>query len=99
MLVCLKKSFFILHTFFYASEAHCKEPNVEKKLELDRSQLSNLVAECKDILTSVGKLLASYTAKVDSAPELPVLVEPDIIDEVESEVVTELVSLQENISP
>ena len=28
----------------YASEADCKEPNVEQELELEKSQLSDLVA-------------------------------------------------------
>ena len=41
------------------------------------------------------KLLASYAAKVDSDLEPPVLIEPNIIDKPESEVVDELVSLQE----
>ena len=35
----------------------------------------------------MGKLLTSYAAKVDSDPEPPVLVEPDIVDEPNSEVV------------
>ena len=41
------------------------------------------------------KLLASYAAKVDSDLEPPVLIEPNIVDKPESEVVDELVSLQE----
>jgi len=48
----------------YAFEADCKEPNVEQELELEKPQLSDLVAECKEILASVGKLLASYATKV-----------------------------------
>jgi len=35
----------------------------------------------------VGKLLASYAAKVDPDPEPPVLIEPDIVYEPDSEVV------------
>jgi len=39
----------MLHTD--ASDTDCKEP--KKELELERSQLSNLVAKCKKILAGV----------------------------------------------
>jgi len=75
--------------FLYASEVDCEEPNVEHELELEKLQFSDLVAECKKILASVGKLLASYAAKVDSDLEPPVLIELNIVDKPESEAVNE----------
>ena len=71
----------------YASETDCKKPNVEHELKLEKKQLSDLVAECNEILASIGKLLASYAAKVDPDPEPPVFIEPDIIDKPDSEVI------------
>ena len=53
----------------YVSKANHKKPDVEQDLELEKPQLSDLVAECKEILASVEKLLASYAAKVDLDPE------------------------------
>ena len=75
MLVCFKRySYSVCSTPSYASKADCKEPNVEK--ELEKPHLSDLVVECKEILTSVGKLLAIYVARVD--PEPLVFVEPTL---------------------
>ena len=76
MLVFLKDLLRTLYAphFLYASEVDCKELNVEQELELEKPQLSYLVAECKQILTNVGKLLASYAAKIDPNPDSLVFV-------------------------
>ena len=73
--------------FFYAPEIDCEEPNVEHEPELEKPQFSDLVTEYKEILANVGKLLASYAAKVDSDPEPTILIEPDIVDKPEPEVI------------
>jgi len=95
--------------FLYVSEVDCEEPNIEHEPELEKPKLSDLVAECKEILANMGKLLASYASKINSNPEPRALIEPDIIDKPESEavnepepepepeVVPELVSLQEEM--
>jgi len=74
---------------FYASEVDCEESDVEHKPEPGKSKFSDLVAEYKEILASMRKLLASYAAKVDLDSEPSALVEPDIIDKPESEAVNE----------
>ena len=79
-------TFYASH-FLYAPEVACKKPNVEQELELEKSQLRDLVAKCKEILASARKLLASYVVKVDPDSEPLVLVEPDIFDEAEPKVV------------
>ena len=58
----------------HASEADCKEPNVEHESKLKRSQFSDLVAEYKEILAGMRKILKCMTTKItDSEP--PALVE------------------------
>jgi len=71
------------------SEVDCEDPDVEHEPNLEKPQFSDLVVECKEILANVGKLLASYAAKVDSDPEPIVLIEPDIVDKPEPEAVNE----------
>jgi len=75
--------------FIYASEVDCEVPNVEHEPELEKPQFNDLVAECKEILASVGKLWASYAVKVDSDPKPLALVEPNIVDKSELEAVNE----------
>jgi len=65
-------SYSVCSTLFYTSEVDCEESNVEHEPEL--------VDECKEILTSMQKLLASYVAKIDPDPEPPVLIESDIVE-------------------
>jgi len=94
----------------YASEANCEESNVEHKSELERPQFNDLVAKCKEILTSMGKILESMAAKIVIDPEPLVFVETKVVEEPEPElkfvedpksetkIVAGLVSLQEEIS-
>ena len=49
----------MLYTFFYSSEADYKEPTVEHKLEIEKSQLVDLVVEAGKILANMRKLLES----------------------------------------
>ena len=72
----------------HASEADCKEPNIEQEPELEKPQFNVLVAECKEILAGVGKILENMTAKgVD--PEPPTLVETEVIENLEPELEVE----------
>ena len=64
----------------YASEIDCEKSNVEHEYELEKSQFRDLVAECKEILASAVKLLASNAAKFNSDPKHSVLIEPDFVD-------------------
>ena len=57
---------------------------------LERPQFSDLIAECKEILAGVGKILESMAVK-NLGPE------SEVIDERGPEVVAESVSLQEEI--
>ena len=85
MLICLTRSssYFVCSTFFYASKVDYKEPNVEHEPKLEKPQFSDLVAEYKEMLARMGKLLASYAAKFNSYPKHSVLIEPDIVDKPE----------------
>jgi len=79
----------VCSTFFFASEVNYKEPNVEHELELERPQLNDLVAECKEILNSMEKIIESLAAKVGIDPEPSILVKPEVVDEAEPEIIDE----------
>jgi len=70
----------------YAFEGDCKEPNAEHELELEKPQLSDLIAECKEILDCLGKILENMTVKINTDSKPPVLVEPDVLEESKPEV-------------
>ena len=58
---------------------------------LERPQFSNLVAECKEILASMVKMLESRAIKAvdntESEPEVDDNPEPEVYDELGSEVI------------
>ena len=90
------RSWFVLKDLFrtlyaphlrYSSETNYKESNVEYEPELEKSQLINLVAECREILVNTGKLLKSMAVKIDIDSVAPILIEPEVVEEPEPEVV------------
>ena len=84
ILVCLTRfsSYSVYSTPFYASGTDCKEPNVEHEPKRERSQLSDLVVECKEILAGIGKIL-EMIVKVDTNSKPLILIEPKIVKEPE----------------
>ena len=73
---------FALH-LLHASEADWEESNVEHEPELERPQFSDLIAECIEILTGMGKILESMATKVITGHEPLVLVEIEVVEESE----------------
>ena len=69
---------------FHASEIECTGPNVEHEVERDRLQFNDLVAECKELLISVGKILENMAVKgTDLKP--PALIETEVVDDAKPE--------------
>jgi len=58
-----------------------------------RSEFSDLVAECKELLAGVGKILESKAVKIIEDPKS----EPEFDDEPGSEIIARLVSMKEEI--
>ena len=76
------QSIFFIHRyapyFLHASETDCEEPNIEHKLEIERPQFGDLVAECKEILAGMRKILESMDAKIVTYLEPLVLIETEV---------------------
>ena len=65
---------------------------------LERPKFSDLVAECKELLAGVGKILESKLVEVIEEPELEVDDESEPRPGPGPKIIVELVSLQEKIS-
>jgi len=80
----------------YAPHLHTvTESKIEQEPEPESQQITDPFVEFREALADIRKFLASQAAKNDTCPKPTVFVEPDVLDESEPEVVTELVSLQE----
>ena len=65
----------------YASEVDCEE------LEPESRSITDI---CTKLRVGLERLVASQAAKMNTDPKPPVLVEPDVLEEIGSEVVVEL---------
>ena len=76
----------MLQIFFMHLRQTAKGPNVEPE--------SWLITDiCTELREALEKLVASQAIKIDTDSEYLVVVEPDVLEEPESEVVSELVPL------
>ena len=51
--------------------------------------------DCIEPYVEQESIIGSFTIKIEADPEPSVIVKPDVLEELESEVITELVPLQE----
>jgi len=85
----------LLHARYTPHLRTVSEPKFEQEPQPESQQITDPFAEFREILDDIRKLLASQGTKNDTNSKPIVLVEPDLLDEPEPEVVTELVQLQE----